>query len=174
MTPSIAVAALQILIGLAFVSIPWVRARYGPRAQAAAEAELTRQGVRPEILGENKLRFDHGGHETIVPVTVALVMGACAALNIAGASIATPANWIFQTLVLLGNAAILYSNLTAVKGVETAFAKKGGELAAIDVKAFLTAAENAFPKWVFSILQNIRHVIAFGGSIAILIITAVA
>ena len=174
MSPSIVIAALQILIGIAFVSIPWVRARYGPRAQAAAEAELIRQGVRPQILTENKLRFDHGGHETIVPVTVALIMTACAALNLFGAPIATPANWILQTLVLLGNTAILYSNLTAVQGVQAAFAKKGGELADIDVKAFLTAAENAFPKWVFSILQNIRHAIAFGGSAAILVITAVA
>lgn len=174
MNPSIVIAALQLLIGLAFVSIPWVRARYGPRAQAAAEAELTRQGVRPQILTENKLRFDHGGHETVVPVTVALVMAACAALNLFDAPIATPANWIFQILVLLGNTAILYSNLTAVQGVQAVFAKKGGELADIDVKAFLTAAENAFPTWVFSILQNIRHLIAFGGSIAILVITAVA
>ncbi|WP_203349282.1 hypothetical protein [Streptomyces sp. 3211] len=39
-----AVAALQLLIAAAFLSIPLVRSRYGARAQAAVEAELGRQG----------------------------------------------------------------------------------------------------------------------------------
>ncbi|MEV0643700.1 hypothetical protein AB0I28_00415 [Phytomonospora sp. NPDC050363] len=170
---NIVIAACQILIALAFVSIPMVRARYGPRAQAAAEAELTRQGIRPQVLGENKLRFDAGGHETAVPVTVAAIMAAVAALNLLDSSWAAPGTWLFQSLVLLGNLAILYSNITAVKSVEAAFAKRGdAELARVDVRAFLTAAENAFPAWVFPWLQNLRHVIVFGASIAALLLTA--
>ncbi|MFE5809855.1 hypothetical protein [Streptomyces sp. NPDC056491] len=55
-----AVAALQLLIAVAFLSIPVVRSRYGARAQAAVEAELGRQGVRTTVMTENGLRSRRG------------------------------------------------------------------------------------------------------------------
>ncbi|MFE5613731.1 hypothetical protein [Streptomyces sp. NPDC056524] len=157
-------AVMQLLIALAFVSIPIVRHRFGPAATTAAEAELSRQGIRPAVLAENDLRFDASGHETWAPVSVAAIMTAVAALNFAGHGWGGTLTWIFQVLVVLGNALILYSNLTAVSAVSTAFRRKGDpELARVDVPAFLKAAENAFPGWV-RIQQNIRHAIVFGGS----------
>jgi len=163
-------AVAQLLIALAFVSIPLVRHRYGAAARAAAGAELTRQGVRPAVLEENGLRFDAGGHETWAPVGIALVMTTLAVLNLAGNDWGRTLSWIFQVLVLLGNGAILYSNLTAAESVRTAFARKGDpELARIDVERFLDAAEGGFPRWVMPYLQNLRHVIVFAGSIVVLI-----
>ncbi|MEU9700048.1 hypothetical protein [Streptomyces sp. NPDC047981] len=157
-------AVMQILIALAFVSIPIVRARFGPAATTAAETELARQDVRPGVLAENGLRFDAGGHETWAPVAVATVMTTLAVLNFAGSEWGQTLTWIFQSLVIVMNGLILYSNLTAVSSVRAAFARKGDpELARIDVPAFLKAAENAFPGWV-RIQQNIRHAIVFGGS----------
>ncbi|MEU7034842.1 hypothetical protein ABZ958_14300 [Streptomyces sp. NPDC046237] len=162
-------AVMQLLIALAFVSIPVVRHRFGPAATTAAEAELSRQGVRPGVLAENGLRFDASGHETWAPVSVAVVMTALAALNFAGSGWGQTLTWIFQSLVIVMNGLILYSNLTAVSSVRTAFERKGDpELARIDVPAFLTAAENAFPGWV-RIQQNIRHAIVFGGSAVALV-----
>ncbi|MEV6341629.1 hypothetical protein AB0M12_43795 [Nocardia vinacea] len=163
-------AVAQLLIALAFVSIPLVRHRYGAAAQTAADAELARQGVRPGVLAENGMRFDAGGHETWAPVGIALVMTAMAVLNLAGNDWGRTLSWVFQVLVLLGNVAILYSNLTAVKSVEAAFARKGDpELARIDVRNLLDVAGAAFPRWVTPYLQNLRHVIVFGGSIVVLI-----
>ncbi|GAA2805471.1 hypothetical protein [Crossiella cryophila] len=159
------IAILQLLIALAFVSIPLVRHRYGPAAQRAAEAELDRQGVPVTVLAANKIRFDAGGHETAVPVTVAAIMTGLAALNLAGGSLAAPLTWVFQSIVLLGNCLILHSQLTAARSVTAAFARKGDPvLARIEVSALLTAAERAFPHWVMPVLQNLRHAVVFGGS----------
>ncbi|MFG2642520.1 hypothetical protein ACGFYP_16320 [Streptomyces sp. NPDC048370] len=157
-------AVMQILIALAFVSIPIVRARFGPAATIAADRELDRQGIRPGVLAENDIKFDASGHETWAPASVAAVMITIAALNFAGSGWGQTLTWIFQSLVIVMNGLILLSNLTAVSSVRTAFERKGDpELTRIDVPAFLRAAENAFPGWV-RIQQNIRHAIIFGGS----------
>jgi hypothetical protein len=77
---------------------------------------------------------------------------------------------IFQPIVLGGNLIIIYSNLTATKSVQAAFARKGDPmLRRIDVPALLKAAEGGFPRWVMPILQNIRHVVVLGSSVLILI-----
>lgn len=141
-----AVAALQILIALAFLSIPLVRSRYGARAQAAVEAELGRQGVRTTVMAENGMRVDAGGHETWAPVGIALALSVPAVLSLAGNSWGETLSWVVQPLVLLVNCVILYSNLTAVPSVTAAFAKSGdAELQRIDVRSMLAAAEKGFP-----------------------------
>jgi hypothetical protein len=168
-------AALQILIALAFVTIPLVRHRYGPAAKASAEAELSRQGVPPTVLAENGLRFDAGGHETIVPATVAAVLLALAALNLTDGPGAQLLTWIFQSVILVGNALILHSQLTAAQSVTKAFARKNDPvLARIDVQAFLTAAERGFPRWVFPVLQNVRHTVVIAGSLLALLAVTLA
>ncbi|MEU9058284.1 hypothetical protein AB0D13_05105 [Streptomyces sp. NPDC048430] len=162
-------AIMQLLVAAAFVSIPVVRHRFGPAAKAAAAAELRRQNVRPDVLEENNLRFDAGGHETAAPVAVAAVMTATAAVNYAGAAPAQLLTWIFSSLVLLMNAVIVYSNLTAVKSVEAAFRRKGDpELARVEVAPFLRAAEDAFPRWVRA-QTYVRNTVVFGGSAVALI-----
>ncbi|WP_378736503.1 hypothetical protein [Nocardia brasiliensis] len=165
-----AAAFAQLLIALAFVSIPMVRHRYGAAAKAAAEAELSRQGVRTTVLAENNMRFDAGGHETAVPVAVALVMTVLAALNLAGNQWGATLSWAFQSIVLLGNVVILYTNVTAAKSVQAAFQRKNDpELHRVDAHALLAAAEGAFPRWVMPYLQNARHAVVFGGSLLVLI-----
>ncbi|MFI0485623.1 hypothetical protein [Actinomadura sp. 9N215] len=165
-------AVMQLLVAVAFVSIPVVRHRFGPAAKAAAVAELRRQNVRPEVLDENRLRFDAGGHETAIPAAVAAVMTATAALNLAGAGLAQPLTWVFSSLVLLMNAGIVYSNLTAVKSVQAAFRRKNDpELARVEVAPFLKAAEGAFPRWVRA-QTYVRNTTVFGGSaVALLAVT---
>jgi hypothetical protein len=96
-------------------------------------------------------------------------MAAIAALNFAGADLAQLLTWIFSSLVLLMNAAIVYSNLTAVKSVETAFRRKGDpELARVEVAPFLQAAEAAFPRWVRA-QTYLRNVVVFSGSAVALV-----
>ncbi|MEV0389580.1 hypothetical protein [Nonomuraea sp. NPDC050643] len=163
-------AVLQLLIALAFISIPLVRHRYGAAAQACAEAELRRQGVPTTIMEENKIRFDAGGHETAVPASVALVMTVLAVLNLTGGDWGPALSWILQPLVLAGNLLILHSQLTAARSVERAFERKGDPvLRTIDVRAFLAAAGQGFPSWVMPGLQNVRHAVVMGGSILILV-----
>ncbi|MEU3075416.1 hypothetical protein [Streptomyces laurentii] len=157
-------AAGQLLVAAAFVSIPVVRHRFGPAAKAAAVAELRGQDVRLEVLEENRLRFDAGGHETAAPVAVAAVMAVTAALNFAGADLAQALTWVFSSAVLLMNGVIVYSDLTAVKSVEAAFRRKGDpELARVRVAPFLQAAESAFPRWARA-QTSARNAVVFGGS----------
>ncbi len=171
---NIAIAVLQLLVAAAFVSMPIVRSRYGAAAMAEAEAELERQGARPSVLTENGMRFDAGGHETAAPVGIALTMVALAVLNVAEASLAHPLTWILQTLVLLANAVIVYSNHTAVRSVEAAFARKGEPmLAKLDVPALLKAAENGFPRWTWT-LQTIRNTTVFVASALVLVLLIAA
>ncbi|MFE6750105.1 hypothetical protein ACFVGM_29935 [Kitasatospora purpeofusca] len=166
------VAALQLSVAAAFVSIPVVRARFGATATAAARAELDRQGVRTTVLEENGMRFDAGGHETWAPVAIASAVGATAVLGLAGVGWAGTASWIVLGLVLAINLVILYSNLTATSSIRAAFARKGDpELARIDVAALLKAAESGFPRWVW-VLQNARHVVVFGAAALALITPA--
>ncbi|MEV6822647.1 hypothetical protein AB0M72_28275 [Nocardiopsis dassonvillei] len=168
------IALMQVLVALAFVSIPLVRHRHGATAMAGARAELSRQGVRPDVLDENGMRFDAGGHETAAPVSVAAVMVALAALHLFGSDWAQPLTWVLQPLVLVGNGVILYSQLTARRSVEAAFRRKGDpELARIDVAALLKAAEDGFPAWTWT-LQNVRHAVVFGASVLALAATALA
>ncbi|MEU8763674.1 hypothetical protein [Streptomyces sp. NPDC048659] len=157
-------APAQLTVAAAFLSIPLLRHRFGPAAKTAAVAELRRQGVRPEVLEENRLRFDASGHEWWAPGAFAAAMIAAAVLNLAGNSWGTPLTWAFSSVALLANVAILQSQLGAVKSVRAAFRRKGdAELLRIDVRAFLTAAEGAFPAWT-RVLQNVRHTVVFAGS----------
>ncbi|GAT70413.1 hypothetical protein PS9374_06095 [Planomonospora sphaerica] len=169
---SVFTAVMQSLVAAAFLSIPLVRHRYGAVAMAGAQAELARQGVRTTVLAENGMRFDAGGHETAAPAAVAAVMAALAALNLSGGDWARPLTWIFQSLVLVANGLILYSQLTAAKSVQAAFRRKGDPaLARIDVPALLKAAEDGFPAWTWT-LQNLRHTVVFGASVLALTATA--
>lgn len=87
-----------------------------------------------------------------------------AALNLTGTGPAQLLTWIFSSLVLLLNAGIVYSNLTAVKSVQAAFRRKGDpELARVQVAPFLKAAEKAFPGWVRA-QTYIRNTVVFAGS----------
>lgn len=163
------IAGSQLAVAAAFVSMPIVRNRYGATAMAGARAELRRQNVRDTVLHENGMRFDAGGHETAAPVTIAAVMVALAVLNVLGVGLAHPLTWVFQILVLLGNAVIVYSNLTATRSVQAAFARKDDPaLARIDVPALLQAAEDGFPQWTWT-LQTVRNVTVFAGCAAVLL-----
>ena len=157
-------AVAQILVATAFLSIPLLRHRFGAVAKAAAVTGLRRQGIRPEVLEENKLRFDASGHEWWAPGSFALVNIAAATLNLAGNPWGTTLTWVFSSIALLANIAILQSQLGAVKSVQAAFRRKGdAELLRVDVPAFLKAAEGAFPAWTRT-LQNVRHTAVFAGS----------
>ncbi|MCD9145143.1 hypothetical protein [Streptomyces albireticuli] len=157
-------AVAQILVAAAFASIPLLRHRFGGVAKAAAVAELERQGVRPAVLEENRLRFDASGHEWWAPGSFAAALLTAAVLTLAGNPWGTTLTWVFSSIALLANIAVLQSQLGAVKSVRAAFRRKGDpELLRVDVPAFLKAAEGAFPSWTRA-LQNVRHTVVFAGS----------
>ncbi|GAA5183677.1 hypothetical protein GCM10023322_23520 [Rugosimonospora acidiphila] len=61
------VAGIQLLVAAAFASIPGSAITSAPPRSPPSRAELRRQDVRPEVLAENRIRFDASGHETADP-----------------------------------------------------------------------------------------------------------
>jgi hypothetical protein len=163
---NVTAAVLALIVAAAFVSMPLVRHRYGAAAMASAQRELTRQRVRTTALAEHGMRFDAGGHESAAPLGIAAVLLAVAGVNLAGPGWAgtMSVSVVVFALVLLGNGVIVYSNLTAVKSVRAAFARKNDpELLRVDVPALLAAAEAGFPGWTWT-LQKLRNAAVFGAA----------
>ncbi|MCX0269182.1 hypothetical protein NLM24_00310 [Nocardia zapadnayensis] len=161
---NVTVAALALIVAVAFVSMPLVRHRYGAAAMAKAQRELSRQGVRTTALTEHGMRFDASGHESAAPIGIATVLMVIAGVNLAEPGWAGAVSVVVFALVLLGNSVIVYSNLTAVKSVRAAFArKKDPDLLRLDVPALLAAAESGFPAWTWT-LQKLRNGAVFGAA----------
>jgi hypothetical protein len=161
---NVTAAALALIVAAAFVSMPLVRHRYGAAAMASAQRELTRQRVRTTALAEHGMRFDASGHESAAPLGIAAVLLAVAGVNLVGPGWAGTMSVVVFALVLLGNGVIVYSNLTAVKSVRAAFARKNDpELLRVDVPALLAAAEAGFPGWTWT-LQKLRNAAVFGAA----------
>ncbi|MFC9996260.1 hypothetical protein [Nocardia sp. NPDC127526] len=168
------IAAIEIAAAAAFLSMPFVRNRYGAHAMAVAEGELARQGVRTTALRENGMRFDASGHEWWAPGGIATLLVVFAGLNLAGFDWLRPVNYAVLTLLLLANCVIVYSNLTAVQSVTAAFARKNDpELARIDVPTLIAAAEGGFPAWTWT-LQTVRNTVVFAGAILGLVLLVIA
>jgi hypothetical protein len=167
-------AVLQLVMALAFVSIPLIRQRFGSLASRHTEAELVRQGVSASALKDNGFDLDASGHETWAPSSIAAVIAALAVLNLSGSELGPVLTLVLQPLVLLGNLAILYSQLTAEKSVRAAFARKGDpELGRVDVRALLDAADKGFPDWV-PMFANVRHAVVLVGSALVIGLVLVA
>ncbi|MBL1075597.1 hypothetical protein JK358_14450 [Nocardia sp. 2] len=168
------IATVELVAAAAFLSMPFVRNRYGTAAMAKAEGELARQGVRTTALRENGMRFDASGHEWWAPGGIAAILIVMAGLNLAGFDWMRPVNWVVMALLFLGNSVIVYSNLTAVQSVTAAFAKKNDpELARIDVRTLIQVAESGFPNWTWT-LQKTRNTLVFGGALIGLAVLAFA
>jgi hypothetical protein len=165
-------AVLQLLIALAFLSIPFIGFVHGADIQAAAEAEMVRQGFSASVLAEHGLAFDESGFATLMPVAVAVIMAGLALLNLTGRRIGRTLSWVFQPLVLLGNVAIVLSNMSAVQAVESLFQSSGdASLRNIDVQALLDAANSAYPGWVTS-LVDARSIVVTLGSVLVMVLLA--
>ena len=59
--PVVGASLLQLLLAVTFLIMPAIAYRYGASAQAAAEAEVARQGFPASILAKNKVKFTERG-----------------------------------------------------------------------------------------------------------------
>lgn len=171
---SVVVAAmLQLLVALAFVSVPILGAVYGADVQAAAEAEVVRQGHAADALAKINVRFDESGVATVIPVAIALSLATVALLNLAGKRVGWILSWIFQPLVLVGNFAIMVSQMSAAQALKSAFQSSGdATLRNIDAQAVLDAAGSAYPGWL-PVLVNTRFVVVTFGSALVLVLLGI-
>lgn len=123
-------------------SIAYVR---GTHAQAAAEAEVVRQGFPDDLLARGNVNFKENGAELALPLLIAVVLSALAVFNLAGSQTVRVGTWVFQSILVLAGGFVTGQQLFAVRFVRSAFAKSGDdELARVDVDALMGAATARF------------------------------
>ncbi|HET6747929.1 MAG TPA: hypothetical protein VFL71_01595 [Actinomycetes bacterium] len=166
-------AVLQLLLATTFLIMPTLAYLYGARAQAAAEAEVVRQGYPADVLARNNVNFGEGAVGLVLAVAIAVALVALAVLNLAGNPAGRIGSWIFQPLLLIAGALIMSRQVFTARFLASAFKNSGdATLAGINVKAFVDAATGAYPAW-FPYVVNTRFVLATLGSLLIIILLAV-
>jgi hypothetical protein len=166
-------AVLQLLLAATFLIMPTVAFLYGARAQAAAEAEVARQGFPAEILARNHVHFGEGAAGLVLAVAIALALVALAALNLAGNPAGRIGSWILQPLLLIAGVLILSRQVFTARFLASAFRSSGdATLARINVKAFVDAAADAYPAWA-PYVAGARFGLATLGSLLIIVLLAV-
>jgi hypothetical protein len=166
-------AVLQLLLAATFLIMPTLAYLYGARAQAAAEAEVARQGVPAYVLARNHVNFGEGPVGLVLAVAIALGLVALAVLNLVGSPAGRIGSWILQPLLLIAGVLILSRQVFTARFLASAFKHSGdATLAGINVQAFVDAATGAYPAW-FPYVATARFVLATLGSLLIIILLAV-
>jgi hypothetical protein len=166
-------AVLQLLLAATFLIMPTLAYLYGARAQAAAEAEVARQGFPAEVLARNNVNFGEGAAGLGLAVAIAVGLVALALLNLAGNPAGRIGSWILQPLLLVAGGLVESRQVFAARFLASAFKRSGdATLAGINVQAFLDAATGAYPAW-FPYVVSTRLVLTTLGSLLIIILLAV-
>jgi hypothetical protein len=158
-------AFLHFAIALAFASIPVIGLVYGADVQAAAEAEVARQGQDPTVLAANGLAFDEHGVAVWAPLAIAAALAALGAFILAGKRLARILSFIALPVVLAGNALIMAGNATAAAKVQALFDSSGdAAVHSLDAAAILDVAYAAYPDWL-PVLEGVRFAIVLAGCV---------
>lgn len=166
-------AMLQALLAATFLIMPALVYRHGAKAQAAAEAEVVKQGFPAEVLARNRVHFDEGAAGLVLPIVIGLCLMALAVLNLAGSGIARILSLILHPILLVGGGFITFRQAFARRFMESAFKKSGdATLAAINVKSFVDAAVSAFPAWFLYAVRARFALVTLGSLLVILLLAA--
>lgn len=144
--PVVLASVLQFATALAFVAMALLAYRYGSDAQAAAEAEVARQGDPPHLLDRARVNVRESGAELALPLGIALALAVLGTLNLAGSGTARVATWTFQPPLLVAGGFVTAGQVFAVRFVRSAFLKSGDQdLKLMNVERFMEAATSEFP-----------------------------
>lgn len=115
--PVVLASVLQFAKALAFVAMALLAYRYGSDAQAAAEAEVARQGDPPHLLDRARVNVRESGAELALPLGIALALAVLGTLNLAGSGTARVATWTFQPPLLVAGGFVTAGQVFAVRFV---------------------------------------------------------
>ncbi|NRQ37538.1 hypothetical protein HII36_37760 [Nonomuraea sp. NN258] len=160
---------LQLLTVIPFVVGILVVLVHGDDAQAAAEAEIARQGFSPDILARHGISF--GGSEAPAIVLV-LVLLALVVLNLAGKRIGRILSWIFQPVLFAMGIVIIPGQLFTAQFLASSFRESGdATLMRIDAQALVDAAMQAMPAWLTA-ASAAKLVLTTLGSVFVVVLLA--
>jgi hypothetical protein len=166
-------AVLQLLLAASFLIMPILVYLYGAKAQAAAEAEVVKQGFPADVLARNNVHFNEGALGFVLPLVIATFLAALAVLSLAGNGAGRILSLIFQPIFLIGAGFVTFRQAFAGRFLESAFEKSGdATLAGMNVKAFVDAATEAFPPW-FLLAVRARFALVILGSPLVIVLLAV-
>ncbi|GAA1661373.1 hypothetical protein GCM10009830_03160 [Glycomyces endophyticus] len=166
-------AAAHFAVALAFASIPLVGLAFGADVQAAAEAEVARQGQEPSVLASNGLSFDEHGVAIWAPFTIAGILAVLGFAALAGSRIGRIFSWITLPLVLAANALIMASNATASDTLQGAFdGSDDAGLRSLDATALLDAAYAAYPDWLPALETGRLVIVLIGCVLGVVLLAA--
>ncbi|WP_052422348.1 hypothetical protein [Nonomuraea candida] len=154
---------LQLLFALAFLIAPVAGLVLGADVQAAAEAELARQGLSPDVLTRQGIRFDESGAALVLPVTTALVAAVLGWLNLAGRRAGRVLTLVIQPIFLLLDVFIVTSQLSRTQYLQDLLG------AGADAQAIIDASESVYPGWLTAVSQG-RMVFTLAASVAVVVL----
>ena len=166
-------AVLQALLALTFAISAIEVLMSGHAAEAAAKAELVRQGLPPNLLIEHGFRFgDKGLDGTALPLAIAAVLITLAMLCLTGKRAGPLLTWIAQPVLLVAGSVIIPGQVFPALLLESAIASTGDPtLRRIDVPAVVDAAAHAYPAWL-PYIAGAKLVLATLGSLVIVVLLA--
>ena len=166
-------AGLQLLIAATFVICGVVAFGWGGDANAAARAEVARQGFPVGVLANNHINFGEGVMELVLPVAIALGITVLALLNLAGNRVGRILTWVLQPMLFVAGGFIISHQIFATHFIEQSFSSSGNPtLQHIDVSAFVDAAVNAYPPG-FLYVDYSRFGLVVLGSLVIIVLLAI-
>ena len=143
---------MQLLAAVPFVLGSVVVARYGVRAQRAAEAEAVRQGVSAEVLARHGVSFGASGWDVPVAAGIALVLVALAVANLAGRHAARILSYVAHPVLFVAGLLIVPGQVFTAWYLRRSFDQSTDpDLHRLDASALVTATQHVFPAWLLPV-----------------------
>ena len=170
--PVMLASSIQLATAASFLCIAVTARLYGSRAQAAAEADVARQGYPARVLAEARVRFEETTLELTLPLLISALVGTLGVLNLMGSAPSRTMTWVVHTVLLLAGGFITLQQVLASRFVRSAFLKSRDESpSSIDVDSFMREAAAAFPVW-FRPLVVVRFGLVTLGSLLVMVLLA--
>jgi hypothetical protein len=170
--PVVIASTLQYLLAATFLVIPVLVLTHGGRAQRAAEAAVSRQGVPPTVLAEHRIKIEESVVELLFPVAIGIALATLASLGLAGSGPGRILSWIAAVLLMTAGGLVTGSQLFAARVVEAAFRKSGDPaVRGLDARAVIGAAQDVFPAALRPLIV-IRFALTTLGSLAVILLLA--
>ncbi|MET7337957.1 hypothetical protein [Nonomuraea sp. NPDC005650] len=173
MPVSVVIAStLQYALAVLFLVMPVIVHTHGERAQRAAEAVVTRQGLPAGVLARHGVKFAESVVELLFPLAISAALATLASLGLAGSGTGRILSWIAAGVLMIAGGFVTGSQVFAGRYVEAAF-KKSEEpgVRELDGRAVTRAAAEAFPA-ILRPLLVIRFVLTTAGSLAVIALLA--
>ncbi|MFG1706911.1 hypothetical protein ACFLIM_27335 [Nonomuraea sp. M3C6] len=163
-------ATLQLLTAVPFLIGTFDVLVLGAEAQAAAEAEVVRQGFPAEILSQHSIDFGGKVSELPLAVGMAVILAALAALNLAGNRTGRILSWIFHPILFVLGCVIVSAQVFTAQFLESSF-KSDPVLARIDVPALMDATMQVIPGWLLPVNVG-KLILTTLGSLLVVVLLA--